>query len=108
MIGLSTDALPWVAPPPPEGPFLLFPCPNVERSLFFNHRSGSGAGVTPGMTPAGTRDIRTFLGAGLEFKALDVFTVVESEACCTATEGSCGGGAVSRVEVIDVGSESKA
>lgn len=76
---MSTNALPCVAPPPPEGPFLFFPCANVERSLFFNHRSGSGAGVTPGITPAGTRDIRTFFGAGLEFKPVDAFAVVESE-----------------------------
>jgi hypothetical protein len=60
----STFALPWVAPPPPPGPFFLLPWPNVERSLFFNHLSGSGGGVTPGTTPAGTRDIRGFFSAG--------------------------------------------
>jgi hypothetical protein len=60
----STVALPCVAPPPPPGPFLLLPWLNVDRSLFFNHRSGSGGGVTPGTTPAGTRDICVFFCAG--------------------------------------------
>jgi len=60
------------------------------------------------MTPAGTRDMRTFFGAGLEFRSVEGFAVAESEACGTTVEGSCGGRAVSRVEVIDVGSESKA
>ena len=64
--------------------------------------------MTPGITPAGTRDIRTFVGAGLEFKPVDAFTVVEFEMRGTATEGRCGGWAVSRVEVIEVGSESNA
>lgn len=59
--------------------------------------------MTPGVTPAGTRDIRTFFGAGREFKPVGAFTVVESEVW---GEGRCGGGTVSRVEVIDVGSES--
>jgi len=58
---VSTAALPCVAPP---APFRLLPWPNVDRSLFFNHLSGSGGGVTPGTTPAGTRDIRTFLTTG--------------------------------------------
>jgi len=61
---ISTFALPCVAPPPPPGPFLLLPWLNVDRSLFFNHRSGSGGGVTPGVTPAGTLDIRVFFSAG--------------------------------------------
>ena len=64
--------------------------------------------MTPGITPAGTRDIRTFFGAGLGFTPIDALAVVESEVRDTATDGRCGGGAVSRVEVIDVGSESKA
>ena len=64
--------------------------------------------MTPGITPAGTRDARIFFGAGLGFKPVDAFTVVESEVCGIATDGRCGGGTVSRVEVIDVGSESKA
>ena len=60
----STFALPCVAPPTPPGPFLLLPWLNVDRSVFFNHRSGSGGGVTPGTTPAGTRDIRVFFTGG--------------------------------------------
>lgn len=60
------------------------------------------------MTPTGTRDIRTFFSAGVALKPVDVFAVMESEGCGTTTEGSCGGGATSKIEVIDVGSESKA
>ena len=64
--------------------------------------------MTPGITPGGTRDPRTFFGTGLELKLAGAFSIAEPEAYGTAAEGSCGGGAVSRVEVIDVGSESKA
>ena len=64
----SKFALPCVAPPPPAA-FFLRPCPKVDLSLFFNHRSGSGGGVTPGTTPAGTRFIRTFFVVSMTFWA---------------------------------------
>lgn len=60
------------------------------------------------MTPAGTRDIRTFFGACVEFMRVGAFVVAKPETRGTTAEGSCGGGAVSKVEVMDVGSESKA
>lgn len=70
----------------------------MERSLFFSHRSGSGGGVTPGTTPGGTRDIRTFFGLSTE--AVD--------GCCAEGVGAvgiegaaAGGGAVSIVFVIE-------
>ena len=65
----SKFALPCVAPPPPPAPFFLRPCPKVDLSLFFSHRSGSGGGVTPGITPAGTRFIRTLFFVGITFRA---------------------------------------
>lgn len=63
-------------------------------SLFFNQRSGSGGGVTPGTTPLGIRDVRTFL-----------LSEVRAGCCCCCAdtvvrteygETSCGGGASSR------------
>lgn len=94
---LSTK-LPCVAPPAGP-PFLRFP-PFVGRfvlSLFFSHRSGSGGGVTPGTTPLGTREARTFFFSGA--------------GCCRDgavartgwREGSDGGRASSRELVSDAG-----
>lgn len=74
----NPSALPCVAPPPPPA-FLLLPCPNVDRSLFFSHRSGSGGGVTPGTTPAGTREARTFLGTGWVGSAADTAAFVAED-----------------------------
>lgn len=77
----------------------------MERSLFFSQRSGSGGGVTPGITPAGTRDDRTFfnLSAG----------VVGGCGCCAEGAGAvgiedagAGGGAVSIALVIEAGKAS--
>ena len=63
--GVESTAAPCVAPPPP--PLFRLPWLKVDRSLFLSHRSGSGGGVTPGITPGGTRRIRTFLGASFGF-----------------------------------------
>lgn len=103
--GAST-VLPCVAPPPtllrlPD------PCPNVLLSLFFSHRSGSGGGVTPGTTPLGTRDIRTFFSgrpdptdaSGGRIATLGIGTL---------PPGGAGGGAVSKLLMTEDGSASSA
>ena len=80
---------PCVAPPPP---LRLLPCPNVDRSVFLSHRSGSGGGVTPGTTPFGTRFMRTFFSfAGAPADA-DASAETEAACCCVCW----GGGAVCR------------
>ena len=99
---LSTT--PWVAPPPPPPLLLIRACTNVDRSVFFNQRSGSGAGVTPGTTPAGTRRVRTFFGFGFViFSSADgAFAKGNSEVV-----GCTGGWDVSRLFVTDIGSWSR-
>lgn len=75
--GLSgTTADPCVAPAPIPSFFfpLRPPRPStLVRSLFFNHRSGSGSGVTPTTTCFGIRDLRDLgaAGTGAAFAALD-------------------------------------
>jgi len=74
----------------------------IERSLFFNHRSGSGGTVTPGTTPGGIRDFRTFFG----------FSREAVEGCCAEGKGpfamggaEVGGGAVSIALEMEAGKE---
>lgn len=104
--GALLSTTPCVAPPP-NPPFrFLVPCPKVDRSLFFSHRSGSGGGVTPGMTPAGTRLVRTFFGF---FSAPSAARLSVIMLRSTRDEiGGGGGGADSRVKVTEEGSASSA
>lgn len=101
----SKFALPCVAPPPPPGPFLLLARLNVDRSLFFNHRSGSGGGVTPGTTPAGTRDVRVFFCASFTGSCE---TDAEASVASSWVLGCAGGGLDSMSFVKEEGSVSKA
>ena len=100
-----STALPWLAPPPPP-PLRFLPCPNVDLSLFFSHRSGSGGGVTPGTTPLGTREARVFLAEGCAGAAVDDEDTIA--AVVWAVDGWVGGGLVSNVDVTEAGSASRA
>ena len=101
-VAASRGVTPWLAPP--LAPFLLFPKPNVDRSLFFNHRSGSGGGVTPGVTPAGTRDFLTFFtGTGAFSGSVAVDVTVG-----TTVEAITGGGVDSRFALTELGSSWRA
>jgi len=57
----SDTAAPCVAPP---DFFFLPPVSTRVRSDFLIQRSGSGGGVTPGVTPLGMRDVRGAFGLG--------------------------------------------
>lgn len=100
--------LPCVAPPP--APLRRFPVlwPKFDLSDFFIHRSGSGGGVTPGTTPLGTRDNRTFFAVGLTSTgsaAMGARVVVLASA---VIPGGTGGGFFSSELMTDAGSASRA
>lgn len=105
--GPLSIVLPWVAPAPPPLRF-LFPCPNEDLSLFFSQRSGSGAGVTPGTTPLGTRDFRTVLSRCAGSSPPAAPDDDAASAVATDDTGCEGGGFVSMFAVSDAGSASRA
>ena len=76
------------------------------RSLFFNHLSGSGGGVTPGITPLGTRFFRTDLTDGFDATSPSVGAVVGI--LLEPAVGNAGGGLLSKPLLNDVGSASRA
>lgn len=105
---LSTALLPCVAPPPPPGPFLFLPpceIPNVDRSLFFTHLSGSGGGVTPGVTPLGTLDARTFRFASPFTAAAGAGAFTLGKVC--TVDATVGGALDSSEFTRELGMESK-
>lgn len=108
LLGASTTAAPWDAPPPPPPPLRFFPMPwpNVDRSLFFNHRSGSGAGVTPGVTPLGTREGLAFFGLEIPSALASCGPEAAAATAIAAADGAvgaAGGGLVSSDDVMAVG-----
>ena len=76
------------------------------RSLFFNHLSGSGGGVTPGMTPLGTRFFRTDLTCGFDPASPSVVAV--ADVLLEPAVGNAGGGLLSKPLINDAGSASRA
>jgi hypothetical protein len=87
----ASDAIaPWVAPP---DFFFLPPVSTRVRSDFLIQRSGSGGGVTPGMTPLGMRDFRGAFCLGDTIGSVEV----TGAAYWGNTDCSDGRGAPSRV-----------
>ena len=76
------------------------------RSLFFIHLSGSGSGVTPGITPLGTRFFRTDLTGGFNPASPSVVAVIGI--LLEPAVGNAGGGLLSKPLIDDAGSASKA
>ena len=69
----SDTAAPCVAPPV----FFFLPLVSTGvRSDFLIQRSGSGGGVTPGMTPLGMRDFRGAFGSGGSIASSEVIGTV--------------------------------
>ena len=78
----------------------------MDRSLFFSQRSGSGGGVTPGITPAGMRDFLVFFVKGLDCGSFVSPRLAAGRSVDSADDEMVGGGADSIFTLFRDGSAS--